>query len=55
MSVCKEKEFIEGLVSDLELFYLPGTQTSMNEIYYEEIRPLLAVSGDGSFKFSING
>ena len=55
MSVFNEDEFKEGLVSELELFDLPGTQTSVNEIYNEEIRPLSAVSGDGPFEFRING
>lgn len=55
MSVFNEEEFKEGLVSELELFDLPGTQTSVNEIYNEEIRPLAAVSGDGPYEFRING
>lgn len=55
MSVFNIKEFREGLVSELELFDLPGTQTSVNEIYYEEIRALSAVSGNAPFEFRING
>lgn len=55
MSVFNEEEFREGLVSELQLFDLPGTQTSVNEIYNEEIRPLSAVSGDGPLEFRING
>ena len=55
MSVFNEEEFKENLVSELELFDLPGTQTSVNEIYNEEIRPLAAVSGDGPYDFRING
>ena len=54
MSVFNEEEFKEGLVSELELFDLPGTQTSVNEIYNEEIRPLSAISGDGPYEFRIN-
>ena len=50
-----EENFEEGLVSELELFDLPSTQTSVNEIYYEEIRPLSAVSGDAPFEFRVNG
>ena len=53
MSVFNEEEFKEGLVSELELFDLPGTQTSVNEIYNEEIRPLAAISGDGPYEFRI--
>ena len=55
MSVFNEEEFREGLVSELELFDLPGSQTSVNEIYYEEIRPLSAVSGEGPYEFRVNG
>ena len=55
MSVFNEEEFREGLVSELELFNLPGVQTSVNEIYYEEIRPLSAVSDDAPFEFRVNG
>ena len=55
MSMFNEEEFEEGLVSELDLFDLPGTQTSVNEIYYEEIRPLSAISGDGPYEFCING
>ena len=50
-----EEEFEEGLVSELDLFDLPSTQTSVNEIYYEEIRPLSAITGDGPLEFRING
>ncbi|MCG8035337.1 MAG: hypothetical protein JAZ03_24590 [Candidatus Thiodiazotropha taylori] len=42
-------------MSELQLFDLPGTQTSVNEIYNEEIRPLAAISGDGPYEFRING
>ena len=54
MSIFNEEEFKEGLVSELELFDLPGTQTSVNEVYNEEIRPLSAISGDGPYEFRIN-
>jgi hypothetical protein len=55
MSVFNEEQFKEGLVSELALFDLPSTQTSVKEIYYEEIRPLSQISGDGPFEFRING
>ena len=42
-------------MSELELFNLPGTHTSVNEIYYEEIRPLSSISGEGPFEFRVNG
>lgn len=55
MSVFNEEEFKEGLVSELALFDLPPTQTSVSEVYYEEIRPLSQVSTDGHFEFRISG
>lgn len=55
MSVFNEKEFTEGLVSELSLFELPSTQTSVNDIYFEEVRPLSSVSGDAPFEFRITG
>ncbi|XP_060554040.1 uncharacterized protein F54H12.2-like [Ruditapes philippinarum] len=55
MSVFNEEKFKEGLVSELALFDLPSTQTSVNDIYYDEIRPLSQVSGDSPFEFKISG
>lgn len=55
MSVFNEEQFKEGLMSKFALFDLPSTQTSVTETYYEEIRPLSQVSGDGPFQFRING
>ena len=55
MSVFNEEQFKEGLVSELNLYDLPSTQTSVKDIYYEEVRPLTQVSDDGPFDFRING
>ena len=55
MSIFNDEEFREGLVSELELFQLLGTQISVNEIYNKEIRPPLSVSDDGPFEFYIKG
>jgi hypothetical protein len=55
MSFFNETEFKEGLVSELALFDLPATQTSVSDVYYEEIRPLSQVSSDGPFEFRISG
>ena len=55
MSVFNEQEFKEGLVSELTLFDLPGTQTSVSDVYYEEIRPLSQVTSEGLFEFRISG
>lgn len=50
-----EQEFKEGLVSELVLFDLPNTQTSVTDVYYDEIRPLSQVSDDSPFEFKISG
>ena len=55
MSYFNEEEFREGLVSELVLFDLPATQTSVSDAYYEEIRPLSQVSSEGPFEFKISG
>ena len=54
MSVFKA-EFKEGLVSELSVFDLPSTQTSVTDVYYDEIRPLSQVSDDSPFEFKISG
>ncbi|WAR10272.1 YMD2-like protein [Mya arenaria] len=55
MSVFNEEKFKEGLVSELALFDLPSTQTSVTNIYDEEIRPMSQTSSDGPFEFRISG
>ena len=55
MSVFNEQDFKEGLVSELTLFDLPATQTSVSDVYYEEIRPLSQVTAEGPFEFRISG
>ena len=55
MSVFNEEEFKDGLVSELSLFELPSTQTSVTDVYYDEIRPLSQTSSDGPFEFRISG
>lgn len=55
MSVFNEEQFKEGLVSELSIFDLPSTQTSVTDEYYEEVRPISQVSSDGPFEFRING
>lgn len=55
MSVFNDDKFKEGLVSELALFDLPSTQTSVTDVYYDEIRPLSQVSVDSPFEFKISG
>ena len=55
MSVFNEAEFKECLVSELCVFDLPSTQTSVTDVYYDVIRPLSQVSDDSPFEFKISG
>ena len=54
MSTFNEKQFKEGLVSELSLYDLPSTQTSVKEFRDEEVRSISQVSSDGPFEFRIN-
>ena len=46
MSILNSESFHEGLPSQLNLFDLPATMTSVQECYYDEIRPLSQISND---------
>ena len=54
MSTFNEVQFKEGLVSELSLYDLPSTQTSVKELQDEEVRSISQVSSDGLFEFRIN-
>ena len=51
MSIFNEEQFKEGLVSELALFDSQATQTSVSDIYCEEVRPLYQVLDDSPFVF----
>ena len=55
MSVLSRESFHEGVPSELGLFDLPPTQVGVNNVYYEEIRPLSIVSGDSPIEFRVSG
>lgn len=55
MSIFNEEQFKEGFISELAIFDLSNTQTSVTDVYYEEIRPLSQVSSCGPFEFKISG
>lgn len=55
MAMFCEEHFKEGLVSELALFDLPSTQTSVSDVYFDEIRPMSQSSDDGPFEFNISG
>ena len=48
MSIFNEDKFKQGIVSELNLFELPPTQTSASDAYYDEIQPVNVVLG-GTF------
>ncbi|MCG8113109.1 MAG: hypothetical protein N0E59_20350, partial [Candidatus Thiodiazotropha taylori] len=54
-SIVNKDEFTEGVPSELSLFDLPPTQTAVTDIYFQEIRPLSQLSGDGPIEFRISG
>ena len=55
MSVVYTEEFNEGVPSELSLSNLPTTQTTVADIYNQEIRPTSQLSGDGPIEFRISG
>ena len=55
MSIFNEDEFKEGIASELNLFELPPTQTSVSYAYYNEIRPMSMSSSEEPFEFRIRG
>ena len=54
MSVLDKVEFTEGGPSELS-FDLSPTQTAVTDIYYQEVRPLSQLAGDGPVEFRISG
>lgn len=54
MTTFNEDEFKEGIVSELNLFELPTTQTSVSDAYYDVIRFLSQLSSEGPFEFRIS-
>ena len=50
-----KEEFTEGVPSELSLFDLPPTQTAVIYIYYQEVRPLSQLTGDGPVEVRISG
>ena len=54
MSMQSKEAFREGVPKELELFELPSTQVAVTDIYFQEIRPLSAVTNDSPIEFQIN-
>ena len=55
MSVLNIEGFHEGRPTELDLFSLPPTQTAVEDVRYEEIRPLSQETPDGPIKFKLSG
>lgn len=55
MSYFTQDGFTEGVPDELLLFDLPPTQVAVNDVYYQEIRPLSQVSYDTPIEFQISG
>jgi hypothetical protein len=55
MSYFSKDGFSEGIPEKLALFDLPPTQVAVNDIYYQEIRPLSQVADDTPIEFQISG
>ena len=51
LKLIKDKE---ALVFELALFELPPTQTSVSDVYYENVHPISQVSDDSPFEFRIH-
>lgn len=55
MSFLSQEGFSEGVPDELLLFDLPPTQVAVNDVYFQEIRPLSQVSNDTPIEFQITG
>lgn len=49
------EQFQDAQPSSLDLFSLPPTQTAIEKIYYQEVRPISQISGNSPIEFIISG
>lgn len=49
------KQFRDAQPSSLDLFSLPPTQTAIEKMYYQEVRPISQLSGNSPIEFTISG
>lgn len=49
------EQFQDAQPSSLDLFSLPPTQTAIEKIYYQEVRPISQISGNSPIEFIILG
>ena len=55
MSYFSQDSFSEGVPDNLFLFDLPPTQVAVNDVYYQEVRPLSQISEETPIEFRISG
>ena len=48
-------QFREAQPSELDIFSLPPTQTAIENIYYQEVRPISQLSGNSPIEFIVSG
>lgn len=49
------EQFRDALPSSLDIFSLPPTQTAIERMYYQEVRPISQISGNSPIEFIISG
>lgn len=46
MSILSANEFREAMPSQLSLFDIPPTQTAVENIYFQDVRPVSQITGN---------
>lgn len=54
MSILSSESFREALPSQLSLFDLPPTQTAVENIYFQDVRPISQISDSSSIEFQLS-
>ncbi|KAK3086425.1 hypothetical protein FSP39_018310 [Pinctada imbricata] len=55
MSVLSSENFREAMPSQLALFDIPPTQTAVENVYYQDIRPISQISDTSPIEFQLSG
>lgn len=54
MSILSPETFREAMPSQLSLFDTPPTQTAVENIYFQEVRPISQISDSSPIKFQLS-
>jgi hypothetical protein len=54
MSVLSQEAFREAMPSQLSLFDIPPTQTAVENIYFQDVRPISQISGSSPIEFQLS-